>query len=186
MHETPLIGRTFDVSEIRLHQFPTNMGVTLGKRGAQESEAALRFRRGVATVQVLNRIEKGDKPIIKYPLPQDSDVTDDYTDTQHLRVTQSDNDDDDADNVSRTIVYRDTTDAWAALMSGTVPEITTTNTEFTMVDSALGGYKAVERVSEDMEKTLMHGYQKENFTFDIPYEPPGGWDSIKVGLLFHF
>ncbi|XP_072018676.1 PHD finger protein 24-like [Amphiura filiformis] len=165
------------------------MGITLGKNSNQ-SEATSKFRRAVATVQVLNKTEKdskqkknsrnehtnGNVPHLQI------DRTDDKEDSRSIRsfLTTVDDDDDTKSVRSFNFVYRDTSDAWAALRAGQVPEVGATDKEFSVVDSGFSGYKAVEtRVSQETEKALSNGYdkKKEEEPFDVPYEPPGGWDA---------
>ncbi|XP_033636782.1 PHD finger protein 24-like [Asterias rubens] len=85
---------------------------------------------------------------------------------------------------SRTVVFKDTTDAWAALREGLVTETAEIpETEFALVDSALTGYKTVERVhdvDDDEDDLTRRGRSESNESeIKIPYEPPGGF-SLKI------
>ena len=126
------------------------MGVTLGKSGA--NEATSKWRRAVTTVNILNKTEKeSHEKRLKAEQEtsnRDNDNTGITNGYNSSRIFLQTDDDDKEDTKScHNFVYRDTTDAWAALRAGNVPEATATYTEFTVIDSALGGYRALERTS---------------------------------------
>ena len=171
------------------------MGVTLGKSGANDSQATSKWRRAVATVNILNKTEKeshekrtkAEQETINSSNRDKDDNTGMTNGYNSSRIFLQTDDDDKEDTKScHNFVYRDTSDAWAALRAGNVPEATATDTEFTVVDSALGGYRALERtrVSDETEDTLGCGDDGDGKTGDgeeddvhVPYEPPGGWDA---------
>ena len=85
---------------------------------------------------------------------------------------------------SQTLVFKNTTDAWAALREGLVMETTEIpETEFVLVESSLGGYKTVERVRDDTicndseeDGIRRQRAQSNDSDFKIPYVPLGGFD----------
>ncbi|XP_071953442.1 PHD finger protein 24-like [Antedon mediterranea] len=192
------------------------MGVTLGKQKKQtnQQKAVQTFRRAAFTVAAFKKTstrQQETQPTINVQGP-----TNELIENSTLLKNEIENDivvHDIKDSVngntiylgkstaslvsnksgsSRTIVYRDTSNAWAALRDGQSPnpdEIP--STELTMISSSLGGHKTVERRkissndkpiynSSELPELASKTGEHEQLEFSIPYEPPGGWKYGKV------
>ncbi|XP_033108240.1 PHD finger protein 24-like [Anneissia japonica] len=187
------------------------MGVTLGKqkKTTNQQKAVQTFRRAAFTVAAFKKASTATQPTINIEdIVDSSNKTN--NDNHHLcgspiesDITINNLDSNEKRNriylggstaslsrkaeISRSFVFRDTSDAWAALRDGHSPnpdEIP--STELAMVNSTLGGHKTVERrkissVNDNYSSSLpdlsrVSDNQNNETTFCIPYEPKEGWN----------
>ncbi|XP_038067627.1 PHD finger protein 24-like isoform X2 [Patiria miniata] len=181
------------------------MGVTLGKGKPQDKKAAPidNFRRAAKVVTIMRKTSREATAKQTDTNPPDSKpdfepieekqmvrkesqaLLEDLRSISHKRDTdsarhQKKNIVDD----SRTLVFKDTSDAWAALREGVVAETTELpDKEFALVESAISGYKTVERVrgvdddlfgdGEEVEERRGRAVSNES-DLNIPYTLPEG------------
>ncbi|KAJ8039669.1 PHD finger protein 24 [Holothuria leucospilota] len=95
------------------------------------------------------------------------------------------NNEENYDNHSRALIFKDTSSAWEALMRGETMDSELPNTELVVVDSALGGFQTVERVNVS-DRDMNHQYndvtrsmvkEDEEEDYKLPYELPIDWET---------
>ncbi|XP_022097219.1 PHD finger protein 24-like isoform X2 [Acanthaster planci] len=184
------------------------MGVTLGKGKQDEKKAPIdNFRRAAKVVTIMRKTSRDASTRLaddRLQEPHSAPAIETVAEETELVRKESQALLEDLRNMSskketgsrqqkvvddsRTLVFKDTTDAWAALREGFVDETTELpDTEFSLVESAISGYRTVERVrgtneddpSRGGEQEQQRGRSQSNQSdLNIPYTLPAESDQL--------